>query len=155
MGYSFGPTALLCCFASKLRLGDFPDFPVSDVDQLTKWQRARYLWPAQWISSECRVSTRKDSTPTDKLINHCSSFNRLCRAVLWFHKFVNWRRDKNVPVTDIDADQMHDAKMYLIRYVQWTVYRVEYDLLSTGKDLPKKDKLYHLEPSLDDNGIVL
>ena len=45
--------------------------------------------------------------------------------------------------------------MCLNRYVQWTVHRVEYDLLSTGKDLPKKDKLYHLEPSLDDNGIVL
>ena len=95
-----------------------------------------------------------DSTPADKLIYHYSSLNRLCRAVLWFKKFVNWRRNKNVLVTDIDADQMHAAKMGLIRYVQKTVYRVEYALLSTGKDIPKKDKLYHLEPSLDDNGIV-
>ena len=83
-------------------------------------------------------------TPSDKIISYFSSLNRLCRALLWIRKFVTWRRDKNAPVTDIDADQMNDSKMCLIRYVQKTVYRAEYDLLSAGKDLPKRNKLYHL-----------
>ena len=90
----------------------------------------------------------------DKIIHYFSSFDKLCRAVAWFHKFDRWRISRDEKVADIEADDIEIAKKSIIRYVQRMTYQTEYELLAAGKRLPKKDPIYYLEPTLDEEGII-
>ena len=92
--------------------------------------------------------------PSDVLLRHYSSWYRLRRSVVWYVKFCKWLRDKNSVTPEVSVVEMTLAERCLIRYIQRSSYSTEYDVLTSGKCLPRKNQLYYLEPTIDGQGIM-
>ena len=91
---------------------------------------------------------------TEVFVHSFSSWFKLRRALVWYVKFIRWRIDKNDVQHEVSVADMQLAERNLIRYAQKVSYSKEYDTLKSGKQLPRKNQLYYLEPTLDADSLM-
>ena len=77
-------------------------------------------------------------TAADKIIQYFSSFDKLCRAVAWFHKFSRWRLNKKV--VDIEADDIEIASKAIIKFVQRMTYQTQHKMLAAARACLRKTR---------------
>ena len=109
-------------------------------------------WPSQPL---CLVNeTTGDDSPTDRLLHHFSSIEKLKRSVAWLCKFGSWLSDKNGVLTDISPEEIDQALHSVVRYVQKTTYTEEHQRLLANRGLVRSSPLYILEPYIDDSSLI-
>ena len=109
----------------------------------------------------CHVNASRTSQnlqPLTAFIWNFSSLFRLKLACSWLIRFKSFlkARKRNPqpemsPIRTIDIEDLLDAEISLIRYVQLQNFSIELTLLRKNKTLPKISLLYKLDPIIVDN----
>ena len=109
----------------------------------------------------CHVNasrTAQNLQPLTAFIWNFSSLFRLKLACSWLIRFKSLlkARKRNPqpemsPIRTIDIEDLRDAEVSLIRYVQLQNFSIELTLLRKNKTLPKISSLYKLDPIIVDN----
>ncbi|XP_064646159.1 uncharacterized protein LOC135499344 [Lineus longissimus] len=139
-----------------------PDFVWSDIEKTDTG-----IPP---LSENCEVkkarvfSTNANTNPemcVDGLIEYYSSWNRLRRAAAWFLRLKGLLRSKvkkdakPVPSGSLTVEEIEQAEVSLVQYVQKRAYSAELRDLENGQQCVKKSScIYSLEPLLDDSGVL-
>jgi hypothetical protein len=108
------------------------------------------------------ASSAQVASPTDRLLTHFSSWQRLARAVAIFRRAADMRlRDaKSVAQSPISAAELAESKQAIVRYVQRCEFQDEIATLSdsafngSSRRVKKSSKLYKLNPFLDSEGML-
>lgn len=84
-----------------------------------------------------------------------SDFKRLCRITAWVYRFIhNCRSEKDKQrIGELDVDELHDAEVKLVSDAQKDAFP-EYQMLTSGKEIPPSSKLCRLQPFLDEGGLM-
>lgn len=87
-----------------------------------------------------------------KLVSHYSSMYRLCKAVSWWRRFLQWLRDGRpaVPQEQITAAEIASAERQLVRLAQQSVYDDDIIMVSKGGHVKRSSTLVSLDPVLKD-----
>ena len=94
------------------------------------------------------------TSPTDTLLNACSDWFKIRRTVAVFMKYGTWLKNKRVRCDKISVNDMKQAETAIVRYVQNQAYNAEIKVLRAGRQLPKKNPLYALDPYVDEHGVM-
>lgn len=99
------------------------------------------------------VIIKEKSTPLKKLCTRYSSWFNLVKGVAWLRKCLQWLKNKESVETKLSVAEVHDSKHAIIRAVQYEEYASKRRHLEKG-DLPKSNRLYDLEPYLDEARVI-
>lgn len=107
------------------------------------------------LKSSLHVAVSSEETPTEKLLNYCSSYTQLVRFTSWFRRFFKFIKNKNdVERQHLTVDEMISAKKKLISFIQSQHFNKEKRiLLSNGKE-KISNQLWKLKPFIDSEGLL-
>ncbi|XP_050684778.1 uncharacterized protein LOC126979511 isoform X3 [Leptidea sinapis] len=90
------------------------------------------------------------------LFNRCSNFNALQRIVAFMSRFLkNCKlQNQNRTFGPLTTCELNNSLNLILKICQQESFPEEYNLLTSGKLLPPKNKLLSLSPFLDDNKII-
>lgn len=89
------------------------------------------------------------------LIHKYSNFNKLQRIMAYIQRFIyNLKNKNNKNLNLLSTNELNDSFTILIRHAQLEMFPQEYNLLKSGKSLPRKNRLLSLSPFLDKNGVI-
>ena len=103
-----------------------------------------------------QVSNVQNPHPINNLIQHYSNWMDLRRGVAWLIAVKGVLSKKTDPISILQADNIRQAELSLIKYIQQQSFPTEMDLLKTGKtQVHKKSSLFPLQPILMHDVICL
>ncbi|XP_055308877.1 uncharacterized protein LOC129572799 [Sitodiplosis mosellana] len=101
------------------------------------------------------ISTSPEETPTDKLLNYCSSYTQLIRYTAWFKRFFSFIKNKNGTSTHhLRVDELNSAKKSIISFVQSQHFKKEKRILQSNGKEKMKSQLWKLKPFVDSEGLL-
>ena len=101
------------------------------------------------------ASKEEEVCGLDRLIKHYSSWIKSLRAAAWIMRFTSWLiKGKSKQPQQLSVEDIRQAEMGLVRYVQHTEYPEELNALSCGRQLTKGSGLFMLDPYIDKDGIM-
>ncbi|CAG9134116.1 unnamed protein product [Plutella xylostella] len=103
------------------------------------------------IKVQCNVTTEQ----TDEITNKYSDFPKLQRIVGYLKRFIhNCRLPGNKSIGALQLSELDLATKTLCAMSQKTCFLKEFRVLKNKGSLPSKNKLLHLNPFLDDSGLI-
>ena len=94
---------------------------------------------------EVRVSCLNERVfDLDVYMAHFSSLFKLLKSVAWLHKFR--QRLQGKPATPLTPDDIENATLKLIKFVQYQVFKNDFKCLLNGSQLPKSSQVRQLNP---------
>jgi transposase InsO family protein len=109
-----------------------PAFRCKELEELAELKRTPMVY-----------SIKTEMNPTDTLLNYYSSWYKLKKAVAWLLRFFNGLKGRNLVTGQIKADEMQNAELAIVRYVQGSYL---------GKD--SKLQLERLNPVKSASGLL-
>ena len=101
-------------------------------------------------------SSVAQKTRTVEFIERYSSCYRLKRATAWLRRFISFVSNKKTCVRGpLTVQEINNAELALIRYVQISSFRKEIECLCNGKDVPRKSSLLTKDPMLQNELLVV
>ncbi|XP_061728105.1 uncharacterized protein LOC133533163 isoform X1 [Cydia pomonella] len=92
--------------------------------------------------------------PIEHLIKNKSSYSKLQRIIAYILRFIhNCKKENTKKTGGLTLAELESASVLLLRRSQQDSFPNEYELLKTGKPLPKKSRLSSLSPFLD-SGLI-
>ncbi|CAI6343975.1 unnamed protein product [Macrosiphum euphorbiae] len=123
------------------------------------WEHSVTTLPDEETLSERRVVNLVLTTMDQSigLIEHYSSWRRLVRAVVWFLKFIDFRRTRQIGTTAwyLSVSYLKKAETSLIRQAQLQKFNEEYISLSKNKEVSGRSKLKGLHPMRQSENLIL
>lgn len=99
--------------------------------------------------------TQAEDDPVLKLVQHYSSWFSLKRAASWMLRLRKLlRKDADVPFGPLTLEEIRQAGVFLIKWVQGRYFSKELTQLQSGKAVHKSSRLKDLDPMLDDEGVI-
>ena len=96
----------------------------------------------------------KEENLLEKLFAKYSHLHQLLKGVAWLRKFCQWiRNEGKVQNKEVGPEDLREAELAVVKYVQKENYSKEYWLLLDNKAIPKASNIYKLEPFMN-NGII-
>ena len=101
------------------------------------------------------VASAEDSSATDKLLEHFSSWNKLKRAVGWLLKFKQYLKSgKSDLQSSLSVQDVRNSELAIIEYVQRKCYAHEFRNLEKSENVGKASSVRNLSPFIDENGLI-
>ena len=107
----------------------------------------------------CQVKTPAD-VAVDHLFSSFSSWNKLKITVEWLlryrHNLLRHRteRAKHKSIEPLSVEEMQEAELQILKYLQRNHYIDELQELRYGEPLKRNNKFANLDPFLDVNGVI-
>ncbi|KAG5868466.1 hypothetical protein JTB14_035357 [Gonioctena quinquepunctata] len=120
------------------------------------------FWPNEIQKSVCDINavqfhaiSKFSNESTDPLFNleKFSSFQKILRVTAYIKIFIYNSRNLN-KIKTLTANEMNEAEIYWIKYIQRTVYNSEIDSLEKKELIDKSSGILKLSPFLDDTHIL-
>jgi len=108
-------------------------------------------------SSEACFLNDVDSDPIEKLFERYSSWYNLKRAVAWILRLKRFLQSKKVcddSRKSLSVDDLAEAELVILRYVQSKSFPQELKSLSAGKPVGKGSAVRCLDPFVDSEGLI-
>ena len=126
----------------------------------------RNSWPPQPTLSQqnevnaCSNLTVTSENPTQRLLNHFSSWHRLKFAVAVFEKLKSILRERvrakgsAIDSALISLSDLERAEMHILKHEQRMNFEKEISALSSEKPVPKSSSVYKLDAMMLDDGLL-
>lgn len=84
-----------------------------------------------------------------------SKLSKVLRITAWIRRFINNSKPSATKFTGpLSAQELFDAELFWVKYVQRTEFSEELALLSQNKPLVNSSKLFNLNPKIDEKGLI-
>ncbi|GBN98359.1 hypothetical protein AVEN_54011-1 [Araneus ventricosus] len=121
----------------------------SDINDNELYQREFKKTPTDPV---CLVVQGQEVLP---IINNCSLFTRLQRAIGWCVRFVRSAKNSLQPNEgNLTSSELFKSLMCLVKNVQANCFAQEIQCLKRGQQLPNSSSLINLSPFLDEQDIL-
>ena len=133
------------------------DTPDTAKEEVKKAKKAIENEVANAKSRQVTLSSVKKEV-TEKVVDprNYSDLNKLKRVRAWIYRFIN---NSQIPshkrlFGELTSTEIEDSEIEIIREMQKEEFYPEYKALSNDRDLPHNSKLQHLQPRLDEYGLM-